>query len=450
MLGTAAVWPLSAYTFHPVVFPALVVVALCGVILLVRPEVGIALAVALAPLSNVGAGPVSVKLLVWVLTFGLLGYGLLLARQTRQGAPRSLTLGVSAFLAVGILSAFVGIDPGGSVGRVLSLVAAVALYLGVLNLCRERHELLVVVAGVLAGLAIAGAHGLSQYLLGFDQQFSIVSGGQVVARVQGAFGHPNEFGGFVAALIPLALVVAATRAFSFRLRLLAATATALAVPALFFTYARGPVLAVVAGLLVWVSVLRPKLALPVAILVVVGALIAAPAALRERFETTGSSDVTLRSDIWRGALTIYSDHPLLGVGPNNFGRAYSALPTSLPGGGQRRLLHTTQVLVPPYAENLYLHVLAEEGILGFAAYLVLVAAALLTVYRGSRSREPAGRALAFGIGAALLTISFHGIVQVTLFTELMLPVFALLGVAGRIVTLDWEAGRVAEAPAQEA
>jgi O-antigen ligase len=146
---------------------------------------------------------------------------------------------------------------------------------------------------------------------------------------------------------------------------------------------------------------------------------------------------------------------LLGVGPNNFGRAYSALPTALPGGGQRRLLHTTQVLVPPYAENLYLHVLAEEGILGLAAYLALVAAALLTVYRGARAREPAGRALAFGIGAALLTISFHGVVQVTLFTELMFPVFALLGVAGRIVTLDWEAdraGRAArdDAPAQAA
>lgn len=416
-------------------------------ILLVRPEAGIALAVALAPLSNVGAGPVNVKVLVWVLTFGLLGYGLLLARQTRQGAPRSLTLGVGGFLVATLLSAFAGIDPGGSTGRIVALLAAVTLYLGVLSLCRQRRDLLVVVAGVLAGLAVAGAHGLSQYLLGFDQEFSIVSGGEVVARVQGAFGHPNEFGGFTAALIPLALAVAAGRAFSLRLRALAGVAVALALPALFFTYARGPALALAAGLLVWVGVLRPRLALPVAALVVAGALVAAPAALKERVETTGGSDVTLRSDIWRGAITIYSDHPLLGVGPNNFGRAYSALPAALPGGGQRRLLHTTQVLVPPYAENLYLHVLAEEGIVGLAAYLALLAAALLTVRRGSRARDPVGRALAFGIGGALVTLSLHGIVQVTLFTELLLPVFALLGVAGRIVTLDWEADRDSAAQA---
>jgi O-antigen ligase len=408
-------------------------------VVLARPDVGIALLLLLTPLFGIAIGPGSVKYLVYLLAFGLLVYGMLIARsQARQAAPRSLTLGVFLFLGAAIVSAATGIDPGASVGRLVMLLAATALYLAVLVLCRERRQLLVVTAGALGALLVAGVHGLAQKLAGVRGEFMIVSQHEVLDRVQGAFGHPNEFGGYLVVVIPLALAVASSRRFAVGRRLLAAGALAVSVPALFYTYSRGPVAALAAGLLVWTGVVRPRLALPFAAAVAAGLFFLLPSALEERFDASATgSGVTLRSDIWRGALAIYSERPIAGVGPNNFSAAYEQLPTELPGAVQRRLLHTVEVLVPPYAENLYLHVLAEQGIVGLAALLLLLLAALLTVARGSRVRDPAGRIVCFGIGAGLVTLILHGLVQVTIFTQTLFLLVALLAVAGRFVTLDW-------------
>ena len=415
-----------------------------GALALARPEIGVAVLLLLAPLLKLTIGPASLTLLVYGLSFALLAYALLTSRAFGQAAPRSLTIGVVVFVVAAMLSAAGGINPGGSTGRIVFLLSVAAIYFSVLTICRTPRQLVLVAMGALGGLFLAAVHGLAQSFLGLASSFTFVSGGDVVERVQGSFGHPNEYGGFLAVLIPLALGIAASRSFSARARSFAGTALLLAVPALFYSYARGPVLALTAGLMIWVAVLRPKLALPVAAVIAVGAILVAPPALKERFSESTGGDVTLRSDIWRGALTIYSDHPVLGVGPNNFAEAYSALPTELPGAAQRRLLHTSQILVPPYAENLYLNILAEQGIVGLTALLVFLVGALLTVYRGARVRDPRGRAVCFGAGAGLLVRACHGVVQVTLFTEIAPPLFALLALAGRFVTLDWEAERAAE------
>lgn len=436
---------MSAYAVSPLAVPAACIGLVAVVLVLTRPAYGLALALALAPFLNVAIGPASVKLLVYGLVFATLAYAVLVPAATApaRSAPRSLTIGITMFAGAALVSALFGIDPGGSVGRVVLLVVAAAAFFAVLTVGRSPSDLTVVVGGALLGLLAAGAHGLLQHLTGTGTEYSVVAGGEVEQRVQGAFGHPNEFGGYLALLIPLAVGVLFSSRFSARFRALAAAAFAVALPALFFTYSRGPVAALAAGMLLWAALRRPRLAVAVGLGVAVVALFLIPSALGERF-AEGGSDVTLRSDIWRAAIVIYSDHPVTGVGPNNFADAYAGLPSELPGGVQRRLLHREQVLVPPFAENLYLHVLAEEGIVGLIALFALGAAAVLVVHRGMSTHDPAGRAVAFGVGAGIVALALHGIVQVTLFSELVLALFALLAVVGRYVTLDWERAAAAE------
>jgi O-antigen ligase len=133
---------------------------------------------------------------------------------------------------------------------------------------------------------------------------------------------------------------------------------------------------------------------------------------------------------------------VLGVGLDNFSTAYAQLPSTLANASQRRLLNQSGLLIPPHAQNLYLNVLAEEGIVGIAALAAVIIGALVVFFRSSGAADARARAIGLGCGAGLLTLCLHSILDVTLFSELAFPFFALLGVGARLLALD-------EAAAQE-
>jgi O-antigen ligase len=417
-----------------------------------RPEYGIAVALALAPLTNtaLNLGPgaaISIpakpfQLLVPGLALGVLVYGTLALRSEQKFAQaRWLTAFVLIFASVGIASSLQAISPSSSVTKVFALLAAAALFLAVHQICREREQLMIVAAGAVAGLLLASAQGLIQQMTGNFHTFGAGAGGTSVGRLQGSFGHPNAYGGYLAVLIPMA-VAFTTRAFPTRLRWFGGVTLALAVPALVLSYSRGAAGALVAGSIIWLALMRPRLALLAAVVVAVSAILFAPSAFKERFsskETT--ADVGLRSDIWTSAIDIYAEHPILGVGLNNFPDAYSSLPSTLSTGAQRRLLHRAQILVPPHAQNLYLNVLAEEGFVGLLSFMALALASLSMLYRGSRVRDPAGRAICMASGAGILTLALHSLLDVTLPGPIGLPAFALLAVAAIFVARDREIAR---------
>jgi O-antigen ligase len=444
----AALWPLTAYELHPLLLPALVMAALMGAAVLRRPEYGIAIALALAPLTNTALdiGPSAAisapskpfQLLVPGLAIGVLVYGALaLRRRERISRARGLTAIVLIFVSVGIASSLIAISPSSSVTKVFALLAGAALFLAVFQICREREQLIIVAAGAVGGLVLASAQGLLQQLTGDFHTYGAGPGGSSVGRVQGSFGHPNAYGGYLAVLVPLAAAFAFSRAFSTRLRWFGALALALAIPALVLSYSRGAVGALVAGSILWLALMRPRLALLAAAAAAVIGLMFAPAAFKERFTPEETSqDVGLRSDIWASAVDIYAENPLLGVGLNNFDEAYSSLPSTLSTGAQRRLLHQSQILVPPHAQNLYLNVLAEEGIIGLLSLLALALAAVITIYRGCRVRDPAGRAICMASGAGIMTVALHSLLDVTLPGPIGLPAFALLAVAASFVARD--------------
>ena len=439
-LVLAACWPLSAYALGPVVLPSLVVVFVVGVLMLSRPELGLAFVLAIAPFTNLRYGGAlgigkPIQLILPALVFGLFGYGLLIAPLRAAGAPRRLPgddllpISLLGFVAVGLVSALNAIDPASSIRKLFLLITAVALGFGVMQFCRQNCQLIVIVAGAVVGLLLASLQGLAQHFLGLSNSPGFVYQGHFVARIQGSFGHPNQYAAYLAFLIPLAVACVLSRSLPSTIRWLGATATFAAVPALAYSYSRGAILALVLGSLVWLAVLRPRLAAAAAALVAVLAVLLAPPALQERFSPHGAaSEVPLRTDIWGAAIDIYSQHPLLGVGIGNFATAYKSLPSTLANASQRRLLNQSGLLIPPHAQNLYLNVLAEEGVVGLGVLVLFGFAAFRITYRGSRLSDPAGRAIAVALGAGLATIAIHSIIEVTLISELSLPLVALLAV----------------------
>lgn len=436
-LALAAAWPLSAYAVSPLVVPGLLLGVVGATAIVQRPEVGIALAAALAPVANMPIGGARPLLFVLpALVLGMLAFGVLTAREAGWRVP-GIAWAVLLFVAVSFASTLQALAPGAAAAELRWMTLAAALLVATLQICRRPEQLRVVAGGALAGLLLAALHGVVQQATGNVGELSFAVDGEAVGRVQGSFGHPNQYAGFLVTFIPLAATITFSSAFRMRFRATSALAISLALAAVTFSYTRGALLGLVAGTLVWFTVLRPRLALVSALVIAIGATALTPTLLRERFSSQSSDEVSLRSDIWRTSLDIYAKQPVLGVGVNNFAQAYETLPSTPASGSQRRLLHTRQVLVPPHAQNIFLNVLAEQGTLGFLTFAGMCVIALVLTVRGTRIRDPAGRAISLGVGAGLLVLAFHSLLDVALFGErLEFPLFALLAVIAVWVDLD--------------
>jgi O-antigen ligase len=118
-----------------------------------------------------------------------------------------------------------------------------------------------------------------------------------------------------------------------------------------------------------------------------------------------------RLELWGAALRLIQTRPLLGVGPDNFRHLY----------GAQLGLETWDERVQ--ANNLYLEVLADVGVLGLAAFLWMVGAPL----RRARLLIKEN-ALALGVILAIGAFLVHGLLDSFLaFTPTALLLWMLLG-----------------------
>jgi O-antigen ligase len=431
----AALWPLTAYVASPLLMPAALALCAVAVVVVRRPALGIAGVLAVAPLQNLTVGAVRpLNLLIPATTFALLALLVLRPARRTPGPGFLLRPAALGMVGAGLLSSLLAMDPARSVNDMAVLLVGTALLFAVMEVGRRPEDVLLVVAGAVVGLAVGAGHGLVQQLTGDFQAFAAGASRASVGRLQGAFGHPNAYGAFLAMLMPVAGALALTRGAPRGLRVVGATALGLAAPAVVLSYSRGAIGAVVVGTLLWMAFSRPRAALVTAVVVGLMATTVAPAVVTQRFASS-SSDVPLREDIWHAALDIYAQHPVTGAGLTNFSRAYESLPAIVSGGSQRRLLHETQVLVPPHAQNLYLNLLAEQGIVGLAAFAVFAAALFGVLIAATRSRMPGTRVLAMGIGAGVTGFLLQSMLDALLYGEHALPLFALAGAAGCMLRL---------------
>lgn len=188
------------------------------------------------------------------------------------------------------------------------------------------------------------------------------------------------------------------------------------------TGSRGAEVGAVAGLLL-VLLVHPRtrrIALGIALLGVVVALWQASALLQAALVGHGASG-EVRLLLWQSALHMIRDHPLLGIGPDQFlyyyDPAYSAHPYWIPRIGG----HLTPAAFQPdlaQPHNLALDLWLSGGVLGlvgFALVLGWLARSCWRVWRASR-RAAAGRwtmrtALIVGVAGGVFAGLTHGMVD---------------------------------------
>lgn len=175
---------------------------------------------------------------------------------------------------------------------------------------------------------------------------------------------------------------------------LAWAALAVGLPCLWFTQTRGAMLATAAGAAImsrWTM------------FAFIPALVMMP-----RMLASGTSDIA-RFEVWKIALKVFADNPLLGYGPGNFYlafRRYAGL--GMVGAAK------TAAYAQAHAHNDILHVAATMGLIGLTAYALLGCSALWIAWKHAERR------FLFALLAAYAVLSSFNPVTASAFVVLAL------------------------------
>jgi O-antigen ligase len=136
--------------------------------------------------------------------------------------------------------------------------------------------------------------------------------------------------------------------------------------------------------------------------------------------------------VWTAATAITADHPLFGVGLDNF-RAYYPLYSVRPSGID-------------HAHNLFLNIFAERGIFGFLSFINVVVAYFLTVGKVlRRANSGLPRAFSAGLIASFAGYLVHSLFDVSYYdTQVLFLVWILIGLAGALPNVTASAIQAAE------
>ncbi len=262
-----------------------------------------------------------------------------------------------------------------------------AVVVALVTLLRTPRDVKLVAAAIVAAVVASVALGLS----GLDLATGASAAEAVTVsegRLQGASGDPNFMAAFIVAAVVLAAVLyGAGRS---PLRVVLPAAIAMLAVGLAATESRGGLLATIVALLAAATVMRGRrlavLGVATAALAVAGAWVSANPAILERIASTPEDRGNGREDLWLVARRMSADHPITGVGLDNF-IVRSPEYVRQPGA-----LNYVELVVerPHVVHNTYLQMLAETGVVGLALFLALVAASLASALRAARQFERAG------------------------------------------------------------
>jgi O-antigen ligase len=438
--------------------PLIAVAGLVGLLLAlaatIRPEVATLVLVfllysnaAVVAVTKFGA-PLLLGAIVPMILVVPLGYELLIKRQKVVITPAFPWIVV--YFLVQIMGTIFARDvPNAATELVNFVFEGLGLYLLVINVVRTpsamRHVIwtLLAVGAFLGGLSVyqAATGTYASDYFGFAQSdaandLGIKVGGDI-ARLAGPIGEKNRYAQIMLMLVPLALF----QAWSERHRLLRLAAYGAAVlisGAVILTFSRGAAVGF-ALVIVLMTLLRYiKLYQLAAVgLVIAGLLIAVPqyadrlstlyavvgAVTESESAIAADNSVLSRATENLAALNVFSDHPVIGVGPGQFSSYYReyADDIAISVRAEDRQAH-----------NLYLSTAAETGILGLVCFLAILFITLWQLALARRrwlGRRPDLTNMVTGFGLAVVTYMITGIFLHLSFIRYFWLVLALAGAA---------------------
>lgn len=338
-------------------------------------------------------------------------------RSPFQGGLTPIDWGMGALGLVSLLSLFVAQEKRVALRELRTVVLEPLLFYSLLRATiRDRKRLWHVVDGwALSGLIIA-IWGLAQFASG---QGVITAEG--VWRVKGPYGSPNNLALMLGRQIPLLISVAAFSRARWR-RVAYALIGLPAAAAFYLTYSRAGWLAGLPVPLLFLGLMQGGRAMWGAIgALLLGGLSSIPVLSTERFRSLLSpyqGTLFFRLRLWQSSLAMLRDHPLLGVGLDNFLYQYRSR-YILPSAWQEPDLS--------HPHNLLLEFWTRLGVMGVGVLAWVEIRFFRQAWRLYRGLpEGNRRALVLGAMAGMVNVLSHGLVDNGFFVIDLAYVFCLL------------------------
>jgi O-antigen ligase len=344
-------------------------------------------------------GPLPTTLLENLVVLTILLYLITLWRHHEPLPKRTpYDIPILVFLVAGAIGIFVAPDHRAALGIYRAfLLEPIAIFYMAIVVLRSKTDL--------KPLLVAGAVSASLFSLAVVVTFAgeLIGGHLNPNSAPGVFGiNPNAIALYLG---PIAAVAAGFVLFadSRRSRWIALAVLAFVLPALACTLSRGAFLAgAVLALVAVLSVRNSRLRFGLLAAAVVGgfALSRVPfiaARLAHQLDPHQST-LALREAIWSVTLRMLRDHPLLGAGISGYQTVMAHYRT--------RNLHPE-----PYAHNIFLTTWSEVGLIGLAAFTVILFGLLWRAWRNFSSAHEIYRPLIWGIFGAWVVFVIHGLVD---------------------------------------
>jgi tetratricopeptide (TPR) repeat protein len=370
------------------------------------------------------------RLLIYAVVLGLGLAWITVASGGPTWQPRSgLVLPAVGYVLLGFLSLFWATTPFHGLVEATRLLVLALLFVAVQVLIRMDGLITVARCSTVGGAALA-AIGVCQYLgLAFEWIPS-------VGMPSGTFAFRNLAASYLIGCLPLALLAIALESTAWR-RLLWAGCAALMALFLLYTRTRGAWVGTGLALIIACVValyhgpLRRTLALTfkgifatrllrlglplLACAWLVAAFLpshTSPGVIQQFDEQKTSAATTAvsmlsvgsdrgRLDMWKHTLDMVWDHPLLGVGLDNWEFVYPLYDTGVEPG------KITAASEPVRPHNDFLWILSELGLVGLGLYLWLLGAAWVAARRVFRSGEATKQLCALAALAGIVALLGH-------------------------------------------
>ena len=281
--------------------------------------------------------------------------------------------------------------------RTLILEPVMAFYLAAWLLRRPGHIKLLLAALLMGGTA-AAILGLYQYF--FTSHVIAVEGAR---RILGPYSSPNELGLYLGRVIPMTLAFVI---FTPSYRPFASAALVALTAAQLLTFSVGAWIGTLLAVAVVVMLWRVRAIVALAAAAAALAVASLPLLHSDRVAshlslTQGTSFI--RVQLWESSLMMIRDHPILGVGMDNFLYQYRSRYMLPDAAAEPNLSHP---------HNLVLNFWLEMGILGLVAAL-WITIKLVRLWRELWRAElaPWERAALAGIAGAMVDMVTHGMVD---------------------------------------
>lgn len=329
-------------------------------------------------------------------------------RNRKARPPLHFNLPLVLFLGFSAISVFVAWDVSLVLYELFLAAQLYLVYFYVANNFYSRQDIRFAVSFLLVGCLIESAAmiileftGVPSSIWGLPTHIHLMTGiHDAFVRVGGTVGSPNEASAYLSLLLPLAACVLFLDVKLWQ-KWLACLVLGFGGIAILFTYSRGGWIALVlSAIIIGFVLLRTRgasLKAPLGILALLTLLyLPFHGVISARLFGDDEGSAVSRIPLTMLAFRMIEDHPILGVGANNFSVAMQPYLTSYFRSGFLYVVH-----------NKYLLIWSETGIGGLLAYLAFLFGALRTGWRCWKQNDRYLSILALGITAAIVGDLVH-------------------------------------------